>query len=256
MLLYFDSHVPWPSASPFNTHTCSVWTPLSPSIPVLTHMWNAHLIQTETVSRIIWYDTGYYLNSYLCFTCVLYFCNALCALGRRAFQIQLTTRANRRGLLAWVHACIKCCHAPLSAMKLWSSIFPQPQSHSHVQWTPPHSLTLVGLKLLLVCMMYRGALNYWMRLLVSACVHKVGSAECVMSSVTWESCDHTGLANRLCSSSGEWEEPDVRNCQSVAFRNIETTVSRQRHTKTVSAWLCTSVYICVASYLEILHISR
>ena len=47
----------------------------------------------------------------------------------------------------------------------------------------------------------------------------------MMTSVTWESCDHTGLACRLCNGAGMWEEPDVRDCQSVAFRNIETTVS-------------------------------
>ena len=75
-----------------------------------------------------------------------------------------------------------------------------------------------------------------------------------MSSVTWGSCDHTGLAYRLCNSSGQWEEPDVRGCQSVAFRNVETTVSRDRDLPT-NACLCTSVYTLLWTlYLQVNNI--
>ena len=103
-----------------------------------------------------------------------------------------------------------------------SFLFSQPQWYSHVWWRPPHLLTSVGLKLLPVCMMFRGAANYWMRLLVSDCIQ--WGVQCVMSSVTWGSCDHTGLAYRLCSSSGQWEKPDVRGCQSVTLRDLEKKV--------------------------------
>ena len=59
-------------------------------------------------------------------------------------------------------------------------------------------------------------------------VENAGCNVCVMSSVTTESHAHTGLAYRLCNSSGLWEEPDVRECQSVTFRNVETTVSQHK----------------------------
>ena len=138
-----------------------------------------------------------------------------------------TTQRCQHKRAAWVSTCtgtsiLACFIAKKYVMDLSS----QPQWNIHAQWTPPHLLRSVGLKLVLVCMMYRGAPHYWMRLLVSDCVQCVG-VQGVMSSVTWESCDHTGLAYRLCDQSGMWEEPDVRDCQSVAFRNIETTVSWQ-----------------------------
>ena len=53
-----------------------------------------------------------------------------------------------------------------------------PQFKSHVQQSPLHLLTSVGLRQLLVWELCRGAPNYWMTLLVSECV-QVGHKMCI-----------------------------------------------------------------------------
>ena len=45
----------------------------------------------------------------------------------------------------------------------------------------------------------------------------------MMSSVTWESCDHTGLTYNVCNGSGP-EESAVKECHSMNIMNVQTNV--------------------------------